>query len=155
MALTALGFLVAAVYVTIDPDPPGKMVVYEGRVQEIGLTEIHPTGYTAYETVIYLKMSGLDEVLGIKKRYSQDLDQYRLQIKNGDVIKVHFWSPGWQDSRLNFTLFKIEKQGKIIMAPEEGSNIYLIMFIYGFMGICLLLSVFLYRDYKKKFGSRS
>ncbi len=153
--LATLGFISAAVYVTINPDPPGSNVIYEGTVQEIGPTEI-PTDsrFGGYRTVLYLKMTGLDEVLGIREPDSKDLDQYAAQIRPGDNIKVHFWSTGEIGSNLNFSLYQIEKQGKMIMAPHEGDNTFIIMFMYGMAGLCLLLFIYLFWDYKRKFSSR-
>lgn len=158
MMLATIGFISAAVYVIIDPDPPGSIVVYEGTVQEIGPTEIS-TGsrFGGTRTVLYLKMNGLDEVLGIHEPDTKDLDKFTTQIQPGDVIKVHFWSSGERRNNINFSLYKIEKHGKMIKEPFEGNgdNTFIIVLLFGMAGACLLLSMYLYLDYKKKFKAQS
>jgi hypothetical protein len=96
--------------------------------------------------VFYLKLEGLDQVLGIynPKRDYKNLNQ---DIQVGDNLKVYF-KKSYKSNEINTSTFQIEKNDKIILNKDdyqfrEGIAGYIMV-----IGGIVIIGIALYQDRK-------
>jgi hypothetical protein len=93
----------------------------EGRVEAIGVTQSHGPKRTV--DVLYFKIEGLQQTLGIYHNTLQDYQRYLTEIQVGDRVKVWYdkAGPATQEG-INLHVFQVEKGQETLLEKEKRNK---------------------------------
>ena len=124
---------------------------FEGQIIDRGITAYYtstsaPYKYTFIKNVFYLKIKGLDQILGVynTKQFYTTLENNLLL---GDTILVHY-KKSKQVNKLNLATIQIEKNKRIVLNSKEFKGKESLAFYLSFLGGCLLLTLIYFNDKK-------
>jgi len=91
---------------------------FTGTIEEIGTTK--SVGRKRTIDILYIKLAGLEQTLGIYHSTIRDYDKYLKELKKGDQISLLFDKDGWTTSE-NFNLHvrQLEKNGVVLLSKRQ------------------------------------
>ena len=91
---------------------------YTGNVEEIGTAK--STGPKRTIDVLYFKLAGLKQTLGIYHNSIKDYDKYLDELKSGDQVSVLFDGDGMTTREdFNLHVYQFEKNGVVLLSKKQ------------------------------------
>ena len=130
-----------------------NLTTYESTVSEIGLTEIKIGRGNSTSEIVYLKMDGLTDVLGINYLDDGSQDYILNKVKKGDKVKVMFNQSGQKvPEGLNLHTYQLESKGEIFVASKDmtSRDNTFAKIMFGLGALFMIWPYLLYRYLRKK-----